>query len=122
MLQELRGRDAEELALQFLKRQKLKPVERNFRCKSGEIDLIMRDGNNLVFVEVRHRNSNRFGSAAETVDRKKQAKLRATALYFLQKNPHWRHQPSRFDVIAISGILSPDNISWIQNAFDGGES
>ena len=117
MPQGLRGRDAEDLALKYLQKQKLRQVDRNYRCKAGEIDLIMHDGENLIFVEVRHRKQSRYGSAAETVDRKKRSKLLATALYFLQKNPRWQNQPARFDVVAISGELTTPDINWIQNAF-----
>jgi putative endonuclease len=61
------GRAAEEAAAQFLRKQGLREIGRNFRCHGGEIDLIMRHGDWLVFVEVRYRSSQRFGSAAESV-------------------------------------------------------
>jgi len=81
------GNRAEATACDYLQRQGLKLVERNYLCKRGEIDLIMRDGQDTVFVEVRYRRSDRFGSSAESVDWRKQAKLLATAEHYLQQHP-----------------------------------
>jgi uncharacterized protein (TIGR00252 family) len=78
----------------------------------GEIDLVMRDGATLVFVEVRYRRSDRFGAPAETVDRRKQQRLTAAANHYLQAHP--TVLPCRFDVVAVSG---GDRIEWIKNAF-----
>jgi putative endonuclease len=72
----------------------------------------MRDGGTLVFVEVRYRRSDRFGTAAETVDRRKQQRLTAAASHYLQTHPTLL--PCRFDVVAVSG---EDRIHWIKNAF-----
>ena len=117
MAQGSRGKDAEDLALAFLEKKQLRLVQRNFHSRYGEIDLIMRDQDkSLVFVEVRYRKSSRYGSGAETVDRKKQTKLITTALYFLQKHPKWQTRPARFDVISIDGMAQ--NINWIPDAFD----
>jgi putative endonuclease len=77
------------------------------------VDLIMRDGGELVFVEVRYRASSRFGQPAETVDAFKQRRLTAAAAHYLQRNPSVL--PCRFDVIAMTGL---DKIEWIRNAFD----
>jgi len=114
------GREAEDLAYQFLLKQGLKPVLRNFRCKQGEIDLIMQDKNVLIFVEVRYRKSSHFGSSAESVTRTKQAKLIRAASYYLQQNSKMAKYPARFDVIAISPINGQDMIDWIPDAFDAG--
>lgn len=114
------GREAEELAYQYLLKQGLKPVLRNFRCKQGEIDLIMQDKNTLIFVEVRYRKSCHFGSSAESVTRTKQAKLAKAASYYLQQNRKMAKYPARFDVIAISPLNGQDVIDWITNAFDAG--
>jgi putative endonuclease len=107
------GQQAEQQALDFLQNQGLKLQERNFRCKTGEIDLVMRDAETLVFVEVRFRQSNDFGHALETVTQKKQRKLIASANRYLQVN----HIDSacRFDIVALNGSGSAP-IEWIKNA------
>jgi putative endonuclease len=106
------GEAKERLAEAYLKRHHLQPVARNHRCRFGEIDLVMRDGTTLVFVEVRYRRSERFGTPAETVDRRKQQRLAAAASHYLQANP--TVLPCRFDVVAVSGA---DRIEWIKDAF-----
>lgn len=108
----LRGEHAEDNALQFLSAQGFKPVARNFRCKQGELDLVMADGNTLVFVEVRYRSSDKFGSALESVTYKKQQRIITAAHTYLSRHTHGG--PVRFDVVAISGDGS---INWIKNAF-----
>ncbi|EXJ15479.1 YraN family protein [Imhoffiella purpurea] len=106
------GTEAERLAESFLIARNLRPIARNHRCRYGEIDLVMRDGAVLVFVEVRFRRSDRYGSAAETVDRRKQKRLITAARHYLKINPS--NSPCRFDVIAIDGH---HRIHWIQHAF-----
>ena len=78
-----RGAQAEQLAAQFLQCQGLKLVQRNYRCRYGEIDLILHDGNTLVFAEVRLRSRNDFGGAAASINAAKQAKLVRTAQHYL---------------------------------------
>lgn len=107
------GDDKERLAGDYLKRQGLKLLERNFSCRHGEIDLIMRDRDTLVFVEVRFRRSGRFGRAAETVTASKRRRLSTAAALYLQKNR--LDLPCRFDVV---GIEADDQIDWIRSAFD----
>lgn len=112
------GQRAEQVASTFLEQQGLTLVERNYACTRGEIDLIMRDRNTLVFVEVRYRRSRRYGSAAESVDWRKQGKLLATAEHYLQAHPKAARQPCRFDVIALTGQgREPDHVDWIADAF-----
>ena len=111
------GDDKEELARRFLEGQGLTQVARNVSCRHGEIDLVMRDGQTQVFVEVRYRRSERFGGASASIDRRKQARLIAAAGYYLQRHP--TDLPCRFDVVAIG---AEDRLQWIQNAFDGGVS
>lgn len=77
----------------------------------------MKDDNELIFVEVRYRNTERFGTAAESVTKKKQSKLRATAEFYRQRNPDFSRLPCRFDVVAISRKNSQDEFNWIKNAF-----
>ncbi|WP_211454831.1 YraN family protein [Collimonas antrihumi] len=108
------GQMAEDRALAYLQQRGLKLIERNFRCKAGEIDLILAEpaSNLLVFVEVRQRNSQRYGGAAASVTRSKQAKLIIAAQIFLLR---YAALPAcRFDVIAIED----DAIEWIKQAFE----
>jgi len=111
------GNQAETAACNYLQRQGLKLVERNYLCKRGEIDLIMRDGKNTVFVEVRYRRSDRFGSSAESVDWRKQAKLLATAEHYLQQHPKAAQSACRFDVVALTTENTQQKIQWITDAF-----
>jgi putative endonuclease len=107
------GRAAEHLAAQFLEARGLKILERNFRCRAGEVDLIARDGRTVVFVEVRLRAGNAFGGAAASVDARKQAKVLRAAQYYLAGKPE---QPCRCDVVALDR-LAADRIQWIRDAF-----
>jgi putative endonuclease len=111
-----RGRAAEEAACGFLEERGLRPVARNFRCRQGEIDLVMAEGRTLVFVEVRYRRDIRFGSAAESVNGRKQRRIITAAQYYLQQNPGASKQPCRFDVVALGG--QGEAVEWIKNAFD----
>jgi putative endonuclease len=114
------GRQAEDSALAYLEKKGLRLVERNFLCRGGEIDLIMLDGVQLVFVEVRFRSSNRFGSAAESVDWRKQARItRAASWYLLSRRLDC---PARFDVVAVSPDREELTMDWIPDAFQGGGS
>lgn len=107
------GDRAEDTALGYLKKQGLKPVTRNYRCRMGEIDLIMKQGDTLVFVEVRMRNSSQFGSAVETVTASKQQKILQAAQHYLLDNGISANMPLRFDVVGICGT----DIQWIPAAF-----
>lgn len=111
------GRLAEEIAECYLIEQGLQLVERNFRSKTGEIDLIMRDKDSVVFVEVRCRKSALFGGAAASVDRKKQMKLIRTAQYYLMSHAAAANKPCRFDVIAMQKDHKIHEQQWIKNAF-----
>ena len=107
------GQAAEARACAHLERAGLKLLARNFRCRQGEIDLVMREGDTLVFVEVRYRHQSHFGSGAESVDRRKQARLIQAARHYLQTHPAQAEQPCRFDVVS----LAPEQIEWIHDAF-----
>jgi putative endonuclease len=110
------GRAGEAAALDHLQRAGLQLVLRNFRCKGGEIDLVMLDGATLVFVEVRYRSSEQFGGAAASVTWRKQRRLANTAEYLLLAHRELRRYPARFDVVAISA--APEyRINWIKHAF-----
>jgi putative endonuclease len=114
----VRGGWAEDLARRFLQQKGMTPLKQNYRCRRGEIDLIMRHEDTIVFVEVRYRSRSDFGSGAESVDKRKQKKLVATAQYFLGSHAATVSAPCRFDVVAISGFGSSLSLSWIPNAFD----
>ena len=89
----------------------------NYRCRVGEIDLVMETSlGTLVFVEVRKRTSAAFGGAAASVTRSKQKKIMKTAHYYLMTHPHHGHHGIRFDVLAFDG--SPPRITWIKQAFE----
>jgi len=107
------GNAAEQLAALFLQKRGLKLVERNFRCSYGEIDLIMRDGNTLIFIEVRLRSSDNFGGAAMSINQTKQQKLRRSAALYLQTRGD---SACRFDAILMSK-LDINAVEWIQDAF-----
>ncbi|NOY66415.1 MAG: YraN family protein [Gammaproteobacteria bacterium] len=110
------GQQAEKLACHYLQGKGLILKQTNYGCKLGEIDLIMKDKKQLVFVEVRYRKNDFFGSGAETVDNRKQRKLILTANHYLSaKNKH--NMACRFDVISICGKMCIDNINWISDAF-----
>ena len=101
MLKREIGNIGEEMAVKKLKKLGYKIIARNFSCKMGEIDIIANDGEYLVFVEVRLRSRNSYGTAAETVDKYKQRKIIKTAeVYMMKTNSSFA--PSRFDVVAIS--------------------
>lgn len=112
-----RGREAEERACRHLTAAGLRLLERNFNTRRGEIDLIMREGATLVFVEVRYRRSNRFGGGAESVDRRKMSRILAAARHYLQRHPGAADRPCRFDVVAIGPGDDNGGIDWIRDAF-----
>jgi putative endonuclease len=111
----VRGRDAEDLALDYLTRHGLALVARNFRCRRGELDLVLRDGEAVVVAEIRCRTENSFGTPAESVDARKQGRLVASTLFFMQKHPELASAPLRFDVVSVSG--RDRRIEWIRDAF-----
>ena len=109
---QVQGADAEEHAARFLASRGLTLVERNFRTRMGEIDLIARDGPVLVFVEVRRRRSSAaWGGAAGSVDGLKRRRLEAAARFYLARFAV--EPPCRFDVVAIQG----ESCTWLRDAF-----
>ena len=99
----------------------LRPIKRNYRCRVGEIDLIMADGDTLVFVEVRRRGCNRMTPAAATVDSRKQSKIVLAARQFLARHPQHARGPVRFDVVALDeGATGALQLNWIRDAFRPG--
>ena len=112
------GDAGEQRAYEYLCARGLAPVARNFRCREGELDLVMRDASTLVVVEVRYRRSQRYGGAAASVDARKQRKIVRATRRFLAGGDIADTTAVRFDVVALSG--ETDKIDWIRNAFDAG--
>lgn len=110
------GAHAEQLAAEFLRRKGLKLLQRNYRCRFGEIDLILQDGDALVFAEVRLRSRGDFGGAASSINAAKQGKLVRTAQHYLATLTHT--PPCRFDAVLLQAADGSD-IEWIRDAFGG---
>ncbi len=116
------GQYTENLACRYLENKGLNLIEKNFNCKVGEIDLIMKDNDTLVFVEVRYRKNMNFGSGAESITVSKQSKLIKTASLYLQRHTRLNQYPARFDVVSITGFIETEDLNnikfdWIENAF-----
>lgn len=112
-----KGRQEEAAACRFLEERGLVLRERNYRCRHGEIDLIMEDGDTVVFVEVRFRAHRGYASGAESVDRRKQTKLAAAAAHYLQGDRKAARRPARFDVVGLAPAFEGRTFQWIKNAF-----
>lgn len=116
-LRKERGRAAEQAAEAYLRQRGLELVERNFSCRFGELDLIMREGLTLVFVEVRYRRGPACGGAAASVGPRKRSRLLHAAQGFLTARPQYEQWPCRFDVVALSGDPRRPTLEWIPDAF-----
>jgi putative endonuclease len=113
-----RGKVTEAFAEKYLTQHGLIPVDRNIHCRQGEIDLVMRDGDTFVFVEVKYRKNNHFGAALEAVSLAKQNKIRHCVAFFFHKaNLNEYNTPCRFDVIALEGNINQPQVTWLKNAF-----
>jgi putative endonuclease len=108
------GRSAEDIACQFLEQQGLTLLMRNYRRRSGELDIVARDGDVLVIGEVRTRSSDEFGGAAASVDGWKQHKIIRAATQLLQAKPELAKLRVRFDVLVVRG----NEVEWIKHAFE----
>ena len=111
------GAGVEDAARAFLLARGWHEVARNARLRVGELDLVMLDGDTLVFVEVRFRRSDAFGSGAESVDWRKQRKLVRAAEGFLQRHREHALRGCRFDVVSASGDPGAPRLEWIRDAF-----
>jgi len=114
------GQRAEAAALAHLQQHGLSLLAQNWTCRRGELDLVMLDGDTVVFVEVRSRRHSAWGGALESVDMRKRQRLAISAELFLQQNARWSSHPCRFDIVAID-IRTPSSaghLNWIPNAFD----
>lgn len=107
------GSDYEHQAAKYLEERGLSILEMNYRNRSGEIDIIAKDGEYICFIEVKFRTSNQFGSPLEAVNLRKQAQIRKVALYYLMKHGLSEWTPCRFDVIAFEG----EELTHLVNAF-----
>lgn len=111
---QLIGQKAEDIAVEFLRARGLQILERNFRRRLGELDIVARDGDILAIVEVRARATDRFGGAAASVDQRKQQRLVRAAALLLQQRRDLSHLRARFDVIAVDG---DGKVQWFRHAF-----
>ena len=110
------GKKAEELAARHLKRRGYKIIVRNYRTKAGEIDIIAREGRTLVFIEVKGRQSMRYGSAKAAVTARKQQQVSKVALWYLKETGQMDAK-ARFDVVAVTRKGGDDRIEIVRNAF-----
>lgn len=108
------GRYYEQKAALYLEKRGVRILERNFRCRMGEVDLIGQDGKYLVFIEVKYRADTGAGSAAEAVGRKKQRIISRVADFYMLRNGKKQDTACRFDVMAFEG----EEACWYRNAFE----
>ena len=111
------GRRYESRARDHLERAGLVVIAAGYRCRLGELDLVCREGEGLIIVEVRARRGGSRVSAAASVDHRKRRRIVAATRHFLMMHPRWAERPLRFDVVAISNIDSEPDVEWIQDAF-----
>lgn len=107
------GSHYEEMVAAFLQKQGMVILEKNYRCRSGEIDIVAKDGRYLVFVEVKYRATAASGSALEAIDARKAAKIRRVASVYLYTHQYPENAPCRFDAAGIDG----EQLTYIKNAF-----
>jgi putative endonuclease len=112
------GNRAERLAREYLEAAGLETLQTNYRCRAGEIDLVMRDGATLVMVEVRYRANARSIDPAVTVTAAKQRRILNTARHYLQRHAAFADAPMRFDVVAVTESLDRPRLAWIRDGFD----
>ena len=116
------GARVERAAAAFLQEHGLTPVAANARYRDGELDLVMRDGAMLVFVEVRHRRSDGHGGGAASVDASKRRRLVRAAQRFLIDHPQLAELPCRFDVVETAGDPDAPRLNWLRDAFRADEA
>jgi len=113
------GARGEDLAVQYLKKKGFKVIERNYHCSAGEIDLIAREKNTLVFVEIKTRSSSDYGLPQDAVDRFKQKKMIEVARAYMAEHHLTEDILARFDVVAIQLTPTGPDIELIKDAFQG---
>ena len=114
------GDDFERRACDELERAGLKLLVRNYTTRHGELDLVMRDGDTVVFVEVRYRKSASHGDAATSVTASKQTKLILAAQHWLAAHPQHARRDCRFDVVSYDGPMDAIQCDWLRGAFEAG--
>jgi putative endonuclease len=112
-----RGAGIEAAARAHLCRAGLRPIAANATARVGELDLVMRDGDTVVFVEVRYRRSARFGDGAASIDARKRRRLVLAARQFLARRRDLQDAPCRFDVVDASGDPDAPTLRWLRDAF-----
>jgi len=113
-----KGKKTEQLAESYLTNQGLIPVEKNFHCRQGEVDLIMLDGDTYVFVEVKYRKSSAFGGAISAISANKQKKVKHCVTFYLhQAGLNEYNTPCRVDVVTLEGDIAQPQVTWLKNAF-----
>jgi putative endonuclease len=113
----MRGAWAEDLAVKHLESQGLEVLVRNYRIRGGEIDIVAREAELIVFIEVKQRANDQFGGALEAVTAKKMNLLRRAALHYLVQELHSDDLPCRFDLVLVHGDAHLNRLEWLQNAF-----
>lgn len=116
------GFAAEKFACSYLVDQGLKLLMRNYRCKNGEIDLIMQEDDTIIFIEVRFRANTTYGSGSETVTKQKQYRIIKTALFYLKQKQLLEKNSCRFDVVSVTQHDLQPTLEWIKDAFQVGEN
>lgn len=115
------GRYWEAFAAEHLVAHGLRILERGYRCRLGELDIVCRDASTLVVVEVRARAGNAYVKAVESVNHPKRRRILCATRHFLMRHPEWHEKPVRFDVIAIDAADTDSPVlSWVRNAFEAG--
>lgn len=113
-----KGKETEHIAQQYLCAQGLEFVAANFHSRQGEIDLIMKDSNTYVFVEVKYRKNSNFGGAIASVTKSKQIKIKHSITFYLQQSGlNEYNTPCRIDVVSLEGDIHKPQITWLKNAF-----
>lgn len=112
------GDHYERVAADHLQRHGLRLLERNANSRHGELDLIMRDGDIVVFVEVRYRSGSRSGDGLDSVGPSKRTKLIRAASLWLAAHPEHAHRACRFDVVGLSGDVDAPLLVWLKSAFE----
>ena len=116
------GAEAEDAACAWALARGMTLPARNVRYRFGELDLVLRDGPTIVFVEVRRRRASRFGDGAASIDRKKRRRVILAARAWLASRPRLAEAPCRFDVASVSGDDDALRVKWIGTAFDASEN
>jgi len=111
------GKQGEDIAVAYLKKEGFAVLERNYRCLFGEVDVVAKEGDTIVFVEVKSRRSERFGDPQMAVGLKKQKKLSRISLKYLEER-HLYPCNARFDVVAVRIMPEGDKVELIRNAFE----